>query len=918
MGLVFKAEDITLGRFVALKFLPESLASDALALARLRREARAASALDHPNICTVYDILTQDGQLAIAMQFLEGTTLKGKLTPGQALGTGTIVDFAIQIADALAAAHTKGIIHRDIKPANIFITERGQVKVLDFGLAKLAAVADPEAPTTAEGDLTSPGTTLGTLAYMSPEQALGEALDARTDLFSFGAVLYEMATGRLPFAGQTAMAVSDAILHKAPVPPAQLNHQLPPELAHIIERALEKDKTLRYQSAADAEADLKRLQRDSGAGKAAIPANPARRGTRWRLPAAIAVAAAIAVLAAWRIGFRSAPGLTAQDTLVLADFANSTGDAVFNGALRQGLTAQLAQSPFLKQVSDERIAQTLELMGQSPSTQLTPVLAREVCLRTGSAASVNGSIAQLGSQYVLGITAVACDNGDLLADVQATASGKDQVLAALGKAATALRAKLGESLASVQQYSAPAQNVTTSSLAALKAYSLGQHEYNVENDFAAALPLYQMAITLDPTFAMAYDRMANSYIPLGEIGPAAQAMRSAYALRNHTSRAERLAINTDYQLDGVWNLPHARASAEAWGRLYPRNDTPPTAAWQAEMLLGDYPASLTSAQEAMQRNPASSNNIVDLAYSQLMLGQFGAARATIADGERRQVQSPWYPLELYVLDFIGHEPGAMAQDATRALSATAMNDAMLYLEAETAASEGQFARSAALAQSAATTALAAGEDEAGAQYLAHNAVEQALVGNDAAARQEAQAALAHPGFIPSAFAAIAFGLEGDTAKAERLAAGLQRNWPQNSLVQFQFLPLIQAALALHEHQPAAALLALEPSAPYELAEGDQTFTFALYPIYLRGLAYLAERQSTDAVSQFQQILNHPGILQNQPLGPLAHLGLARADALAGQTAQARAAYQHFFLLWQHAGHAVPLLGIAKTDYARLP
>ncbi|MGH9485353.1 MAG: serine/threonine-protein kinase, partial [Terriglobales bacterium] len=690
MGVVFKAEDTTLGRFVALKFLPESLAHDALALERLRREARAASALDHPNICTIYEIATHEGQLCIAMQYLEGTTLKDQMASGKPLAVGTIVDLAIQLADALSAAHAKSIIHRDIKPANILVTARGQAKVLDFGLAKVATVADPEAPTMVECDLTSPGTTLGTIAYMSPEQALGLPLDARTDLFSFGAVLYEMATGRLAFTGQTGMAVSDAILHKQPTPPAELNRELPLGLARILERALEKDKGLRYQSAADLEADLKRLQRDSGPGPGAVQATAPRSRPRWWIPTAVAVVALLAVLAVWRSGFRSAPKLTAQDTIVLADFANSTDEPVFNGALRQGLTAQLAQSPFLRQVSDERIAQTLSLMGQSRQSPLTADLARQVCLRIGSAATVDGSISQLGSQYVLGLKAVDCGNGDLLADVQVTANGKDQILAALSRATAVLRARLGESLASVQKYSAPPQDVTTSSLAALKAYSLGKHEYNVENDFAAALPFYQRAVALDPHFAMAYAGMGGSYMPLGEMGPAARAMARAYALRDHTSQAERLNITTDYELDGVWNLPQGRTDAKVWARLYPRNDSPAGDVWQADMLLGDYPASLTAAREAERRNAGSSNDVVNLAYSQLMLGQFAAARATVADGERRQLASPWYPLVLYLLDFVGHKPAAMARDSADTSAAGAMNDAMLYLEAETAAAGGQF------------------------------------------------------------------------------------------------------------------------------------------------------------------------------------------------------------------------------------
>ena len=539
MGVVYRAVDTRLGRHVALKFMPDAVAGNPQAIERFRREARAAAALNHPNICSIYEIGEQEGRWYIVMELLEGQTLKHRISNGPCK-TGELLESAVQIGDALEAAHAQGIIHRDIKPANIFITRRGQTKILDFGLAKLTELGERDAgsekpspasdhlrPETGDqsptqsldpDNLTSPGTTLGTIAYMSPEQARGEELDSRTDLFSFGAALYEMATGRQPFPGATPAMIFDAILNRPPEPPRKLNAALPPELERIIIKALEKDRASRYQSAGEMLADLRILKREAEFG--VPPADGAIRLAAQNLPATdrkpilrrpwLRLAGIVVVVAVGTYAFlpyRPSPRLTAQDTIVLADFTNTTSDPVLDGTLRQGLSAQLEQSPFLNLLPDRRIAETLTLMSRPKDARLTRELAREICQRTGSAVTIEGSIANPGSQYVLGLEAVNCHSGGLLAEEHVTADSKKRILKALGQAATRMRERLGESLASVEKFDTPPENVTTPSLEALQSYSLGYRAQVAQDDSAAAIPLLQRAILLDPNFAMAYARL---------------------------------------------------------------------------------------------------------------------------------------------------------------------------------------------------------------------------------------------------------------------------------------------------------------------------------------------------------------------------------------------------------------------------
>jgi len=929
MGVVYRAHDQSLDRDVALKFLPARLASDPSVLARFEREARLASSLNHPHICIVHDIEQHQGRPFIVMELCAGETVKSLLQKGP-LPLERAVDLAIQAAGALEAAHRRGIVHRDIKPANLFVSPAGQLKVLDFGLAKLQEpqplapeAADSLPGTPDEVELTRPGTALGTVAYMSPEQALGQAVDARSDLFSLGAVLYEMVTGERAFAGPSPGAVFDRILNRDPRRASRLNPRVPAELEAVLDRLLAKQPEGRYSSAGELAGDLEQVARLLALQDASTdrPGLTSRGAGAWRPRRSVAlrVAAALALVglaAGVHLVVTRPQPLTTRDPILLAEFENKTGEPVFDATLSQALAVQLGQSPFLNIVGDDRVRETLQLMGRAATERLDAELGREVCQRLSTRAMVRGSISRLGELYVLLLEATECSSGASLALEQGQAGRAEQVLETLGGMASRLRSRVGESLKSVQEFDVPVARATTPSLEALRAYTLGLHE-RWRGAEVEAIPFLERALELDPGFAAAATTLSTVYGNLGEASKSIDYARLAYGQRDKVSQRERLFIVYQYHDRVSGDLKQAADTLDVWKRTFPNDFQPANALAIIHNRLGRYEEGAREAEAALARTPGHPFAVSQLGHAFRGLGRYEDARRVAEEAVARGVATvPTRRLVYQLAVLRGDEAAAAAQLAWA--KGTPREFDIVAAQAQVEGYHGRLRRADELYRASVELAERRSLPETGLSYTAHNVLTHALYGRLAEAAALARHALGprRDGTLPSDAVPrvrllTVLGLAG-APEASRLADALQSQLPDSTLVNGVILPSTRAALALAARRPKDALAALAPAAAYE-AGG----VAVLVPRHLRGVAYLRAGEPESALAEFQKVLAQRGADPFSPVCAVAPLGVARALAALGRADEAAKAYDAFLQAWREADPDVPVLREAREERARL-
>jgi eukaryotic-like serine/threonine-protein kinase len=925
MGIVYKARDTHLGRVVALKFLPEHFAHDRWALSRFHREARTVSSLNHPNICTLYEVGEHEGRPFMVMEHLDGETLEALIANGP-LDTERLIDLAVEIAEGLDAAHSEGIIHRDIKPANIFVTRRGHAKILDFGVAKLeippGGEQDPSAyeslgrETTAgpipypgeawDTKLTLHGGALGTASYMSPEQARGEELDTRTDLFSFGEVLYEMATARQAFGGTTKAEVFDALLELQPKPLVELNPALPRALERIIGKALEKDRGRRYQSAEEMLDDLEALTTSGGVRR------ERRRMAGWLGLAACGMALVISASVYFNHARRPSPRLSDKDTVLLADFTNHTGDGVWDDTLKQWLRVELDQSPYLNIMSDENVTKLLGFAGRSPNERVTEDLGLELCQRGASKAMLIGSIASVGRHYIIELKALNCENREPLAEEQKEAKSQEEVLTKLHDAGVSMRSKLGESLASIKRYDTPLEQATTPSLAALEAYSAALKARQSRGD-NEALPWLKRAVALDPNFAMAYAVLGKSYSNLDDDALAAESTRKAYQLRDRVTERERFFIDSSYYIT-TGELSKQIEVYEQWKQAYPRDRLPYQELAYCDGYLGQYEKAVAGYRKALELDPGDVVNYVDLASTYLTLDRLDEAGAVLHELQTRNLEHEYVPLVSYLLAFMRDDREAIERLVSSATSNPASEDSIFAVQSDTEAFHGRMHKARDFLAQAIHSALQNGAKGRASEWQAHAALWEAELGNSVRARQEATNALAMAtGKDVEAVAALALARAGDAAGAGILLRDLSRRAPSNMWMDSYWLPSIRAAIEIDRKSPEQAIQVLQIAEPYEFGGDPITFD-TLYPVHLRAQAYLMEGNGKRAAAELKKILQHRGRAVNGVIAALVHLELGRAYALSGDVPNARSAYRDFLTVWKDADPDALRLRQARAEY----
>jgi eukaryotic-like serine/threonine-protein kinase len=954
MGEVYLAEDMKLGRKVALKILSQEFTTNRDRLNRFEQEACAASALNHPNILTIHEVGEDDGAHFIATEFIDGKTLR-RYMAGSPLEAREILDIAVQVAGALEEAHAAGIVHRDIKPDNIMIRRNGYVKVLDFGLAKLTEDSTDRSSSDGEASTrvlvqTDAGVVMGTSHYMSPEQARGKPVDARSDIWSLGVVLYEMVAGRIPFEGETSTDVIVAITQKEAPPLARFASNVPAELDWIITKALRKDRDERYQTIKELLTDLRRLKqklefeaelersvapdsvtRSTISAAQAVPTIsdrvPPTAQTGVHLSSAefivseikrhktgatlVAALFVIAVGAGVFLYFNRAQALTDKDTVLLADFVNTTGEGVFDGTLKQALAVQLGQSPFLNIFPEERVREALRFMGRSPDDRLTRDVAREICERQGLKAMLTGSISSLGSHYVITLEAVNAHSGDSIAREQVEADSKEQVLSALGKAASALRGKLGESLSSIKKFEVPVEQATTSSLEALKAFATGNDERAKGNGEQSAA-FYKRAIELDPNFAMAYARLAVYYGNQFQLDLAEQYVQKAYDLRERVSERERLYISEKYFTYLTGEMDKRIEILQTWAHLYPNDYIPHNNLALNYNIFGRYDEGVKEALEAVRLSPTGISPRDNLIASFNGLNRLDEA-------------------EQVVKEMAAQHPDAASSHFNRFYFA-AMRGDQSQIDAEVQWARGKPAE-ADLTDQLAALAFSVGKEKKGedlkrravelyknqdrkenaSQVLIGLAANQASFGKCEQAKENVAAGLAlYRGRISVPFSALVFAVCNDMGRAQSSLDEALKQYPKDTMIVSMQAPLIKAALERNQGNARQALELLESVHAYDLG-----LIGGLGNNYLRGQSYLDQRSGNEAAAEFQKIIDHPGIEGFSPLHALAHLGLARAAVLNGDTAGSRKEYQDFFALWKDADADLPVLVQAKKEYEQL-